>query len=214
MSAKHAGSQGPDGGRRDLCRVPDKELAARCLAGDESAWSALYHRHGPWAYNLGLRMGLDAYYAEEVVSRTFLAVLQGLDRYRGGDFRGWLRSIALNAARDIHRARRREGEPRGGPVGVEPEPTGEPDPEPMQDWEDELETRERIRIVLQLLARMDGRCQSLIRLILIEGGTYREAADALGMPLGAVGPTLRRCLDKLRGLGEGAGRRPGSDSNG
>ena len=38
-----------------------------------------------------------------------------------------------------------------------------------------------------------------------EEPSYEEIGAALGMPIGAIGPTRGRCLDKLRGTVEFAG---------
>ena len=43
------------------------------------------------------------------------------------------------------------------------------------------------------------RCQQLLRVIaLAERPDYAQVADALGMPVGSIGPTRGRCLAKLK----------------
>jgi hypothetical protein len=43
------------------------------------------------------------------------------------------------------------------------------------------------------------RCQALLRMIAApDPPSYEEIGAALGMPIGAIGPTRARCLDKLR----------------
>lgn len=49
------------------------------------------------------------------------------------------------------------------------------------------------------LDSLDERCQRLLRLLFFEEPalSYEDAARSLGMPLGSIGPTRARCLEKL-----------------
>jgi DNA-directed RNA polymerase specialized sigma24 family protein len=49
------------------------------------------------------------------------------------------------------------------------------------------------------LARLPERCQKLLRIVAWEPRPdYSSVAEGLDMPIGSIGPTRRRCLDKLR----------------
>jgi DNA-directed RNA polymerase specialized sigma24 family protein len=49
------------------------------------------------------------------------------------------------------------------------------------------------------ITRLPERCQRLLRIVAWEPRPdYSSVADTLGMPIGSIGPTRRRCLDKLR----------------
>jgi RNA polymerase sigma factor (sigma-70 family) len=51
----------------------------------------------------------------------------------------------------------------------------------------------------QHIARLPERCQMLLRVIAFaDRPDYAAVADALGMPVGSIGPTRGRCLAKLR----------------
>jgi len=48
---------------------------------------------------------------------------------------------------------------------------------------------------------LSERCQALLRIVAFEHRPdYREIAADLGMPVGSIGPTRGRCLQKLRAL--------------
>jgi DNA-directed RNA polymerase specialized sigma24 family protein len=69
--------------------------------------------------------------------------------------------------------------------------------------EDPLEvallTEERDASLWKAFARLSERCQTLLRLLVSEDEpSYETIGAALGMPIGAIGPTRMRCLDKLR----------------
>jgi DNA-directed RNA polymerase specialized sigma24 family protein len=50
------------------------------------------------------------------------------------------------------------------------------------------------------LDRLDARCRRMIRALYLEDppASYAEIAGEFCMPLGSVGPTRARCLEKLR----------------
>jgi len=49
------------------------------------------------------------------------------------------------------------------------------------------------------LRTIDERCQALLRmLVAADPPSYEEIGASLGMPIGAIGPTRARCLEKLR----------------
>ena len=56
---------------------------------------------------------------------------------------------------------------------------------------------------------LSERCRYLLRVIAFaERPDYAAIADALGMPVGSIGPTRGRCLAKLRvALGQAGGTR-------
>ena len=51
----------------------------------------------------------------------------------------------------------------------------------------------------QHVQTLDERCQRLLRIVAFDDRPdYAGLAQSLGMPIGSIGPTRRRCLDKLR----------------
>ena len=50
-------------------------------------------------------------------------------------------------------------------------------------------------------AQLSERCQRLLRALMsVDRPNYRAVGEALGMPVGSIGPTRMRCLDTLRSL--------------
>jgi DNA-directed RNA polymerase specialized sigma24 family protein len=59
--------------------------------------------------------------------------------------------------------------------------------------------RERDDTLGRALAKIGERCQALLRMLAaVEPPSYEEIGAALGMPIGSIGPTRARCLEKLR----------------
>jgi DNA-directed RNA polymerase specialized sigma24 family protein len=57
------------------------------------------------------------------------------------------------------------------------------------------------RAMVAAFARLSEPCQALLRLLLADPPLeYRTIAEHLGRPIGSIGPTRQRCLDRLRAL--------------
>ena len=79
-------------------------------AGDHDEFGALFSEHARAVYNHAFRLTGNWSAAEEVVSLTFLEAwrLRGTVRPEGGSLLPWLLGIALNVARNVSRAARRQ----------------------------------------------------------------------------------------------------------
>ena len=83
---------------------------ARVRAGDHDEFGVLFCEHARAVYNHAFRLTGNWSAAEEVVSLTFLEAwrLRGTVRPEGGSLLPWLLGIALNVARNVSRAARRQ----------------------------------------------------------------------------------------------------------
>ena len=60
---------------------------------------------------------------------------------------------------------------------------------------------ERDAELWRALHNLPARCGNLLRVLVTDPPPrYADVAEALGMPVGSIGPTRRRCLELLRGL--------------
>ena len=86
----------------------DEALVAGLRRGDEDAFRTLVDEHGPFLMRLALMHVPSRAIAEEVVQDTWLAVLNGIDRFEGrSSLRTWIAGILLNIARTRGRRERR-----------------------------------------------------------------------------------------------------------
>jgi len=90
--------------------MADEELMHQVAAGDRDALAELFRRHQKALYNFFLRGGAQPDDAEDLAMETLVRVYRGAPQFRGGSFRGWLYRLAVNAARDRARSRRRRPE--------------------------------------------------------------------------------------------------------
>jgi RNA polymerase sigma factor (sigma-70 family) len=175
----------------------DALLVARCLAGESRAWDALVRRHERLVYAVARSYRLDNEDLGDVFQEVFAALVRGLPRLR--DTRTlvrWLSSTTDRVARRLALKRRRElalsqSEP------AEVERLTAPGPPVGADLE-ALEQRALVRLALERLA---PRCRELLGALYTWDDTppaYADVARRLGMPVGSLGPTRARCLERLR----------------
>jgi RNA polymerase sigma factor (sigma-70 family) len=184
---------------RDNRHTPGlKTLIRAAREGDETAWEAIVDRFSGlvWATTRAHRLAPAE--AADVTQTTWLRLVENLDRIHDPDRLGaWLATTARRECLRHIRLRGREL------------PTGEETlfEAPSEDrTEERLVIRERNAALRQAFAGISERCKALLRLVAApEPLSYQEIAAALGMPIGAIGPTRARCLDQLRRTPEVAG---------
>jgi RNA polymerase sigma factor (sigma-70 family) len=171
-------------------------LLARAAQGDQRAWNALVDEHSRLLWSVARSFRLDAADANDVVQTTWLRLLEHLDRIEDPSrLVGWL---VTTARREAMRVLRRSGRER--PV-VEDTVLDRPDDGPPVDAG--LLQDERNRALWDAFSRLNEKCRQLLRVAVTHPQAYDEISEALGMPIGSIGPTRRRCLTQLRALLEG-----------
>jgi RNA polymerase sigma factor (sigma-70 family) len=171
-------------------------LLARAAQGDQRAWDELVDEHSRLLWSVARSFRLDAADANDVVQTTWLRLLEHLDRIEDPSrLIGWL---VTTARREAMRVLRKSGRER--PV-VEDTVLDRPDDGPPVDAA--LLQDERNQALWEAFARLGEKCRQLLRVAVTHPQAYDEISEALGMPIGSIGPTRRRCLTQLRALLEG-----------
>lgn len=185
----------------------DAELVARCRRGDQRAWTALVQRYQRLVYAIARRAGLPDDAAADVFQTVFARLVQHLARIaEPSRLQAWVVTTAKREALLQRRlGQRTTSLTRDGGAGSE-------------EWEvvDEtpaaeatLEALQQLNLVRGAVEVLDERCRTLLLMLFSNSGeklSYDEVAQRLGAPLGSIGPTRSRCLDKLRrSLSERAG---------
>lgn len=162
------------------------------LAGDMEAYRRLLAMIVPrlrkFAAGGLARSGVGNADAEDVVQEILLAIhLKRQTWMQDQPFLPWLNAIARHKLIDVLRRRGRRGEvPIEGLIEVLPDQA--PEPESSQT---ELN---------KLVSRLDGRQQSVVSSISLDGKSIKDTAAALGMSEGAVRVAFHRGLKKLASL--------------
>lgn len=161
----------------------DDELLEAWRADDSLAGNELFERHYP-AMARFFHNKVDQE-ADDLIQRTFLACVEGRDRFEGrSSVRTYLFSIANNVLRRHLRTRQR----RGAPVDLDSIALSDLAPTPSTVLG---RTREE-RALLAALRRVPVSVQVLLELFYWERLTGREIAEVLDVPLATAKTQLRR----------------------
>jgi RNA polymerase sigma factor (sigma-70 family) len=106
---------------------------------------------------------------------------------------GWISTIAR---REAWRAARRRAWESQRVEHMGADPGGEALPSQPPTAEEELERAERAALLQHAVGRLDERCREMLTMLFWENPT--PSYERLDMPLGSLGPTRGRCLEKLR----------------
>jgi RNA polymerase sigma factor CnrH len=163
----------------------DADLARKAAAGDDRAYAELVSRHKDGLHRLLRRYLGDAEEAREAAHEAFIAAWSALSRYDPArPFGTWLRTIAINKARD--RGRRRAF--RRLIFGDRPpEDTGaRHHPDPAATPDEALMRQERLARLNHAIARLPDALKAPLLLTAIDGRSQQEAAEILGVSVKAV----------------------------
>jgi len=182
-------------------RPSGTELAAlvrSAAAGEQRGWDALVEQFGGliWAITRAHRLG-DAD-AADVAQTTWLRLLEHLDQLHDPARVGaWLATTARRECLRVLRAANRQlllGE--HAPEFESPDPP--PDEELLIAERDQALQR-RDQALWRSFERLRASDQALLRLLIAEPRpAYEEISAALDMPIGSIGPTRARALERLR----------------
>lgn len=180
----------------------DTELLTRAQAGDVGAFESLVERHRGRVYGLALRMLNSEADAAEVLQEAFISAYRNLPNFRGdAQFGSWVYKIAANHA--LMRLRHRkvvsqvetpmEDGPQFNPRGSLMEDVSD-----FKDAEGEAMDHELRRAIEDATGRLNEESRQVFVLKDLEGMSYEEIAEMLGITVAAVKSRLHRARLSLR----------------
>jgi RNA polymerase sigma factor (sigma-70 family) len=177
---------------RDNPVVIDHVICAR--QGDKQAWDALVERYTPLVWSICRRHRLGDADADDVDKSVWLQLVQQLPSIRDpAALPGWLVTVTRRECLRVLGAAR-------GPLAAGYELDAETAPDEQAGTaEQELPAAERHAGLREAFQDLPPPDQRLILLLLQDPPVpYAEISARLGIPVGSIGPTRRRCLDNLR----------------
>ena len=175
-------------------RTRGRDLALRHRYGDPAAFEEIYSRHAEMVYGLALRMSGDPEEAADMTQETFLRIYRHLGRFRGrSSLKTWIYRITVNCCRSGLRKRsRRKLE---GPL------------ENLEEVADERFGPEESTLGHDLGRRLAEAVRELpmafreaVLLRDVQGLSYGEIAEVLGIRIGTVRSRIARGRERLRVL--------------
>jgi RNA polymerase sigma factor (sigma-70 family) len=182
-------------------------LVSGALDGHQGAWNALVERLHRVVWKAVNMMTTDPDVRDDAFAATWLRLAERLDTIREPEkLPGWMATTAANEVRQIIR---RRGRTELSLTGTWRAGTGDA-PSDLSDRlvGDEgdhaagvmrVEQRAELR---SAFARLDEGCREIITVLVMADPPmpYDEASEVLGRPIGSLGPTRGRCLEKLKRL--------------
>lgn len=177
----------------------DAQLIAACRKGQDWAWDMLVERYKRLVYSIALRAGLDEADAADVFQSVFTTLLENLPTVHAPQgLAAWLITTARRTSWNVLRRRNREL-----PESLV-EPNSAESNRPAEEWLlhghlDESRWADQA-LVREALERLGGRCKELLWLLYYDPDepSYEQISHRLNLPLGSIGPTRARCLQKMR----------------
>ena len=175
----------------------DVVLIQRILAGDETAFSSLVRKYQKQVHTLAWRKIRDFHIAEDITQETFLQAYQKLETLEDPTrFPRWLYVIAERLCIAWLRKNQRQTEP------LEDADISEIETEAYSRFvateHAEIFAEARRDLVEKLLAKLKENNRTVVTLHYLEGMTYAEIVDFLGVPENTIRSRLRRARQQLK----------------
>ncbi|MGH8923118.1 MAG: RNA polymerase sigma factor [Acidimicrobiia bacterium] len=169
------------------------ELLARAAAGDRSAWETIVDRYHRLVWSVVRAYRLDDASAADVCQTVWERLVTHLDRIRDPNrLPAWLATTAK------HEALRVLGQLRRSVPSEIPDEAADRIAIGFEEMVIESETA---RAAFRAFRRLPPDSQHFLRLLCTDPPLdYQAIAEMVGRPIGSIGPTRQRILDKLRKL--------------
>ena len=170
-------------------------LVRRAAEGERWAWEHLVDQYARLIWAITRDFKLVESDAADVAQVTWLRLLEHIDRIEHPDRLGsWLAATARNECLRNLAARKKV-------VLAEDNVTLEGVAAHGPDIDERLLAAERAQVVREALSRLPRKWQQMLELLMADPpASYAEISDQLGLPVGSIGPTRRRCLARLQEL--------------
>jgi RNA polymerase sigma factor (sigma-70 family) len=168
----------------------DADVLREVVDGDRAALERLYQRYERPLFRYLLSLTRERGLVEEILQDTFVAVWRSAGTYQARSaVRIWLFGIARRQAHNVLRRRRRDSIDLDG-VEAAIDAGATPEGQAL--------ARERRADLAAAVASLPAVQRETLGLIFVEGLSYREAAEVLGVPEGTVKSRLNHARQALR----------------
>lgn len=177
--------------------MDEKTLIAAAQGGDVHAFNLLVRSYQRIAYNVAYRVLGESESAADATQEAFLSAFRSLSQFRGGSFKAWILRITTNECYDQLRRKKRRPEDSLDDLTVEPDHSSM-----MADGqelpEDYVMRQELGAVIQEGLMTLPDDQRMVVVLADIQGYSYEEIAEIMGVALGTVKSRLNRGRARLR----------------
>ncbi len=180
-----------------------EEVIENCKAGDEKAFSEIVLQRQKKVFNIAYRMLGNSEEARDLAQEVFISVFESIkDLKEGFKFDAWLTQITLNHCRNRWKYLKRRQYFNSDSLD-DPEGTGDGSvPRAIYDPSDNPETVFEKKMVQELIQRgllkLKEDQRELLVLRDLQGYSYEEMGETLGLPEGTIKSKLHRARMDLK----------------
>ncbi len=179
---------------QDRGAIDPSALVRLAAAGDRPAWERLVDQYSRLIWAMTRDFRLPEVDAADVVQATWLRFFEHIGRIEYPErIASWLATTARHECLRHLAASKRvtlvddQDAVFGGTLA------------PQLEVDERLLAEERAQAVRAAVATLPTRSQRLLELLMADPPvSYTEISDQLGLPVGSIGPTRGRCLERLR----------------
>lgn len=173
---------------------PIAELIRRATGGDQQAWNGIVDRFSALVWSVCRLFRLNESDAADVAQTVWLRLVEHLPSLReAAALPGWLSTTTRHECLRVLRQRQRQSYYASDEVLERTVDLDE------ADLDAGVVAAQRRAAVREALATLPEHCRQLMELLVQDDRpSYAEIGSRLQMPVGSIGPTRSRCLDKLR----------------
>ena len=166
-------------------RQTEAEIIEACKQGDRDAFHNLFEAHKDRVYTIAFHYSGDEAMAHDVTQQVFLKLFTSINQFHeNSQFTTWLYRIVANACTDEHRKRRRF---------VPFSPEIEVRTMAAKGSQEEAYHRRQVAdSVRGAIGELTPKLRLPILLKYVEGLSYDEIAESLGVSIGTVSSRLNR----------------------
>ena len=170
-----------------------QELLRRVIDGDERAWGEVVDRFAGLVWSVARSYRLSSAATDDVVQTVWLRLAEHASRIRQPErLASWLATTTRNESLRVIRGNNRLTPQASVDDYVEPT---------TPSIEERVGDDVTLRAVLAAFAQLGPDDQQLLRLLCaVPPLDYETISELIGRPIGSIGPTRARCLDRLRRL--------------
>lgn len=188
----------------------DRQLLQRCLDREQRAWQNFVDRfvglvvHVVHRTSAGRGVSIDEATRDDLVAEVFLVLIRHdfavLRRFRRQcSLATYLTVIARRVV--VHRLHQRQGLTFGGAASGEAASNGHVDAVANQNGravsDHAIERVDNVEQIEHLMMRLDDREASVVRMFHLEGKSYHEISEEVGVNENTIGPMLHRARQKM-----------------
>lgn len=143
---------------------------ARFWAGETPAFGVLADRHRPWIHRVCRRFLRSDEAAEDATQDVLARALEHLDTFRGDNFPGWLKAIAVNTCLNVI-----DREKRWAPLA-----NADALPAPAAGADEQLMREERGALARRVIGRLPPKQKIVFCMKYLDGCSYAEIERLTG----------------------------------